>query len=604
MTHIKYDKQTRAEVTPVEWLNVGAQIGQLANIWANRGDLIGYVGPGAGGLAPACYTPATAEVEVNVDVAFGKGTIPADIGDIRIRENQFLWPKATGAVFHEALHARFSNWNIGQASQDLTPQEFRALLFLEESRIEAHGTDIMPENAGFLRACALEIVLADLQEEPLSNSDTHAAAALAALTLARVDAGSLEHEDVEGLSAAIEDKLGADTLAKLRELWLAVQNHDNHSDATSLYDISREWVRVVSAQAEANGDVPEEQGQEGGGLSTPNPSGTGGESSEFMKDLIEALNEAASNATIGSFEQLEDQRTAEEWKDIAKDRAAESRETKENIDTAQDVFGKGTGPMADSKTRSRLVEKRKPSAAERIAAVKVATMLEKAKYRDRDETEISSIVPPGRLRTRALVQGAALKSKGIMTQAEPWRRTVRKQVDDPTLTIGVMVDISGSMAEAMEPMAVTAWVMSEAVRRVQGRTAMVYFGQDVFPTLKPGQHLDDVTVYTASDGTEKFNRAFKALDGSLNLLNGSGARLLVVVSDGCYTPEEVTHARRWIDRCARAGTGVLWLSMDDGRDARSLTRGTSVVLMTGTSNPEAVATDIGNAAARALSSAA
>jgi hypothetical protein len=585
MTHIKYDKQTRAEVTPVEWLNVGAQIGQLANIWANRGDLIGYVGPGAGGMAPACYTPATAEVEVNVDVAFGKGTAPADIGDIRIRENQFLWPKATGAVFHEALHARFSNWNIGQASQDLTPQEFRALLFLEESRIEAHGTDIMPENAGFLRACALEIVLADLQEEPLSNSDTHAAAALAALTLARVDAGSLEHEDVEGLSAAIEDKLGADTLAKLRELWLAVQNHDNHSDATSLYDISREWVRVVSAQAEANGDVPEEQGQEGGGLSTPNPSGAGGESSEFMKDLIEALNEAAGNATIGSFEQLEDQRTAEEWKNIAKDRAAESRETKENVDTAQDVFGKGTGPMADSKTRSRLVEKRKPSAAERIAAVKVATMLEKAKYRDRDETEISSIVPPGRLRTRALVQGAALKSKGIMTQAEPWRRTVRKQVDDPTLTIGVMVDISGSMAEAMEPMAVTAWVMSEAVRRVQGRTAMVYFGQDVFPTLKPGQHLDDVTVYTASDGTEKFNRAFKALDGSLNLLNGSGARLLVVVSDGCYTPEEIAHARRWIDRCARAGTGVLWLSMDDGRDARSLTRGTSVVLMTGTSNP-------------------
>lgn len=604
MTHIKYDKQTRADVTPVEWLNVGAQIGQLANIWANRGDLIGYVGPGAGGKAPACYTPATAEVEVNVDVAFGKGTIPADIGDIRIRENQFLWPKATGAVFHEALHARFSNWNIGQASNDLTPQEFYALILLEEGRIEAHGIDIMPENAGFLRACALEIVLADLEEEPLSQSDTHAAASLAALTLARVDAGSLEHEDIEGVASAIEAKLGADAVAKLRELWLAAQNHGNHTDATSLYDIAREWVRVVSAQAEANGDAPEEQGQEGGGLSTPSPSGEGGESSEFMKDLIEALSEAAGNASIGSFEQLEDQRTAEEWKDIAKDRAAESRQTKENIDVAQEVFGKGTGPMADSKTRSRLVEKRKATPAERTAAVKVATMLEKAKYRDRDETEISSIVPPGRLRTRAMVQGAALKSKGVMTQVEPWRRTVRRQVDDPTLTIGVMVDISGSMAEAMEPMAVTAWVMSEAVRRVQGRTAMVYYGQDVFPTLKPGQHLDDVTVYTASDGTEKFNRAFKALDGSLNLLNGSGARLLVVVSDGCYTPEEVAHARRWIDRCTQTGTGVLWLSMDNGRDAKRITSGTSAVLLTGTINPEAVATDIGTAAARALSSAA
>ena len=604
MTHIKYDKKTRAESTPAEWLAVGAQIGQIANIWASRGDLIGYVGPGAGGIAPASYTPATAEVEVNVDIAFGRGTIPSDIGDLRIRENQFAWPKATGAVFHEALHARFSNWDIAQASKDLTPQEFRALVLLEEGRIEAHGINIMPENAGFLRACALEIVLADLEDEPISGSDTHAAAALAALTLARIDAGSLEHEDVEGLSTAIEDKLGVESLTKLRNVWCAVQNHDNHSDASQLYDLAREWVSVVNAQAEVNGDEQDGGEEQPGGLSTASPSGTGGESSEFMKGVLEALVEAAGNASIGSFEQLEDQRTDEEWKDIAKDRASQSREVQEHAGVASEVFGKGTGPMPDTKTGSRLLEQRPPTGPERGAAVKVASMLEKAKYRDRDATEVNSIVPPGRLRTRAIVQGAALKSKGIMTQTEPWRRTVRKQVDDPTLTIGVMVDISGSMSMAMEPMAVTAWVMSEAVRRIQGRTAMVYYGQDVFPTLKPGQHLKNVTIYSAPDGTEKFNRAFKALDGSLNLLNGSGARLLVVVSDGCYTNDEAQHARNWLARCAQSGTGVLWLSMDDGRTARNITRGTSAVLLNGLNKPEEVATDIGNAAARALSSAA
>jgi hypothetical protein len=229
-------------------------------------------------------------------------------------------------------------------------------------------------------------------------------------------------------------------------------------------------------------------------------------------------------------------------------------------------------------------------------------MLDKAKYRDRDEVDIHSILPPGRLRTRAMVQGAALKAKGVMSQAEPWRRTVRKHVDDPTLTIGVMVDISGSMSEAMEPMAVTAWVMSEAVRRVQGRAAMVYYGEAVFPTLKPGQHLSEVTIYTAPDGTEKFDSAFKALNGGLNLLNGTGARLLVVVSDGCYTGQERQAAKHWLNECKRAGVGVLWLSIDPGHHAQTITRDTGAVLLPNTSQPTAVATEIGSAAARALTS--
>ena len=262
---------------------------------------------------------------------------------------------------------------------------------------------------------------------------------------------------------------------------------------------------------------------------------------------------------------------------------------------------KGTGPSPDSRTSSRIHETRMPTGTERAAAVKVAQILEKAKYQERDAHDIVSQLPPGKLRTRAMVQGAAAKSKGLINTTEPWRRTVRKHTDDPTLSIGVMVDISGSMSSAMQPMAVTAWVMSEAARRVQARTAMVYYGQDVFPTLKPGQHLTEVNVYTAPDGTEKFNKAFKALDGSLNLLHGSGVRLLVVVSDGCYTEDEITRAKQWIRRCHEAGVGVLWMPMGP-RDyyAEDIIKGTDAVLLTDTLDPAKAALEIGRAAARAL----
>lgn len=594
MGHLKYDKKTRAESTPAEWLGVGAAVGQLANKWADRYDLVGYVGPGAGGVAPACYTPATAEIEVNVEVAFGSSISPETIGDLRDRSTQFEWPKATGAIFHEALHARFSNWNIEAAFNELSPAEFKALIYLEEGRIEYNGVTIMPENRAFLRASALEIVVADIKEESIKESDTRVAAAIAALTMARVDAGVLQDEDIEAITPLIESKLGIATLAKLREIWIAVQEHKNHLDATAMYPLARRWVEIVNEQAEENGEPDPGEG-------TPDESGAEG-SGGIMGEMLEALEEAAGTAAINASGDLDDQQTTEEWSEIAKERSSASKTQKEHESVADEVFGQGTGPMAGGTTGSRLIEERTPSAEERAAAVTVARLLERAKYRERDVVEIASIVPPGRLRTRAMVQSAAFKSKGIMTQVEPWRRSVRKHTDEPTLNIGVMVDISGSMSEAMNPMAVTAWVMSEAARRIQARVAMVYYGEGVFPTLKPGQHLDKVNVYTAPDGTEKFDKAFKALNGSLNLLSGSGARMLVVVSDGCYTNQESEAARRWVKECDRAGVGVLWLPFDNrgGGYASSICSGSSAVVLKGVVDPAAVATEIGAAAAKAM----
>lgn len=594
MGHIDYKRSSRAEATDPKWLGVGSQIGQVTNIWSGRADIIAYVGPGAGGPAPACFTPATAEVEVNVDVAFGEGFNPADIGDLRERSTQFEWPKATGAIFHEALHARYSLWDIIKAQKDLSAAEFRAMILLEEGRIERQGLELFPENAGFLRACVLQIVMADLTDEPLPENSVRAAAGLAALTLARVDAGSIEEEDVTGLRAAVLKQISEETLGKLREIWLAAQAYDKHYMGEGMYDLAREWVRVVNEVA--GGEEDEEgEGQPGGG--------PGGMSAQDIQDILDALGEAAENAEVGSYGQLGDQQTTEEWNDIAKERGSAAKQEQEHERIASDVFGQGTGPMSSTKTRSTLSEVRPATSAERTAAVKVAQMLEKAKYRDRDETEVKSILPPGRLRTSAMVQGAAYKAKGVMSQVQPWKRTMRKHVDDPTLKIGVMVDISGSMSEAMEPMAVTAWVMSEAVRRVQGKAAMVYYGEGVFPTLKPGQHLDKVNIYTAPDGTENFDKAFKALNGALGLIHGTGARLLVVVSDGCYTSAETKAAKAWVDACSRAGVGVLWLPIDDGRTAKYITAGTSAVMLPNTSNPTVVATEIGAAAAKALTAA-
>jgi hypothetical protein len=601
MTHYGTSVRIKNE-TDNDWLAVGSKIGELVNNWANRSDLVTYVGENAGAEsgAPASFNPASAEINVNTRVAFGF-VKPEHVGNLNERKQQFEFPKATGAIFHEALHAKFSTWDLAKAAKELPANVCKALHLLEESRIESYGVRTVPSNKSFLRACALEIVLADMNEESFkSMTTTRQASHTLALTYARVDAGVLEVDDVKSISAVIDPIIKADTRIDLQKIWREFQTLRAEFDEARMYELAYEWERVVAEQAEENGEAPE--GSEGEGSE-------GGEgisisvSPEFAKALAEAIQEAQETAEVGAFSEGEEQQTQEEYRETADAKKSASEERKEHKDTSAQVFSVGSTPN-NSKSNSELRESRVPTTEERIAAVQIAQALEKAKYRDRVRIESASMTPPGRLRTRSLVQGEAIRERNPMAVVEPFRRVQRKHTEDPNLTVGVMVDISGSMRSAMNPMASAAWILSEAGKRIQAKTAMVYFGNDVFPTLRAGQHLDRVNVYTASDGTEKFDKGFKALDGALDLLNGSGARLLVIVSDGQYTWEERPLAQKWLNRCAQAGVGVLWIGAgSDGAMAERYCEETGAQFVRMRDSATDAAQAIGRTAATALTNA-
>ena len=588
MAHIKTSSE-RAEATAPEWLPLGRQIGELANKWSGRYDLVGYVGENAGHGAPACYNPALAEIEVDVVRAFGKGIKPEMIGDLSERATQYEFPKAIGALYHEAFHACYSEWSMPEANAVLLKDEYDALVLLEETRIEAQGLLANPRCAPFLKASAMELVVADSAETFASMPDTAKAGMLVGLIHSRVEGGILDADDVTEVLDLVESFLGVKLIAQLLEIAGKFREHTDHANATPLYDLARQWAKLLRDKAEENGESPEGgEGEEQGELS------------EFGEALRDALEEGAENVSVASRGDLDDQEQKEDWQEQVEQKASKAKENQINHDTAKKVCSRASGGTGRSSTSLR--ERRLPNPKERQASVTIAKWLEKAKYRDRDVTEIASETPPGRLRTRAIVQGKALEARGVHQPVQPWRKKVRKMTEDPTLTVGVMVDISGSMNSAMEPMATTAWVMSEAVRRVQGKTAMVYYGNEVFPVLKPGQHLDQVNVWEATDGTEQFDEAFRALDGSLNLLNGTGARLLVVTSDGAYRTEQERKSVHWVKRCVEAGVAVLWLPFDHGGYARHVERAGARVL-SGVLDPAGSALEIGKEASRVLTSA-
>jgi hypothetical protein len=584
-----------------EWLPMSAWTGQLANEWAGRSDIVAYVDSSASvdsGVA-ALFDPIRAEVEVNTKIAFGPLATPDMVGDIRKRRTQFSYPIATGAIFHEAMHARFTKWDLQKALDTLSLNEYKALHLLEEGRIERLGADAFPHFRNFLRASAIGIAIGDVQAENFEGSTIRFLAQSMGLILARVDAGVLDEADASTYREALIEALSEDVIQEFREVWLQFQLLSAY-ETEQAYELARQWEALILKHKQ-EGDEDEDGSGEGEG-------GSGSRYDEIVQGIIDAMKEDEGNTAIAVSDELDDQQTTEEYKEQVEARSASAKNEAKDKTNADKTFST-TGPGAGSKTSSRLLEKRAPNSGERTAAVKLGGLLDKAKYRDRVEIRGTAVTPPGRLRTRALIQNRAMKENGVHATVEPWRRTIRKHTDDPTLKVGVMVDISGSMGSAMQPMASTAWVLSEAVRRIQGRAAMVYYGESVFATLKPGQHLSEVAVYTAPDGTEKFDSAASALNGAMNLTGGSGARLMVVVSDGIYTDRETPKAKEWVKRMTENGVGVVWLTENGadkygyyGTGAHHICKGTSAELVVVDGLDVTKATDlIGQAAIRALS---
>jgi hypothetical protein len=556
---------SRTATTNPEWLKVCSQIGLLVNNWAWRSDLAVYGGEdSAEGQAVAAFYADISEIEVNLPKAFGELTKPETLGDINSRAVQIEFPTATGILYHEALHARHTNWNIPVVAEALDNVEGQAFMLLEEGRIEAKGVIERPENRLFLRSSGLNMALEDVNSETLESlgGETWQVAQLAGLSLARYDAGVLEADDVAEIYKVVVATLGVELYRELRLVWVGFQSLTTHQTDEAIA-LAKRWVELLR-EADPEGE-PTGQGSafepcdhEGEGEGE-GESGSSEGLGEGIAKALQALEDSAFDTELETNSALADQEKQEKWNEEAKARQSEAKSKNQKQDVARKIFDK-THSESGSGSSSRVHERRAPSGAERASAVSIAKSLEKAKYRERSVHVRKTQAPMGKLIARNVVQNKAMESMGKRGELPAWKSKTRKHTDDPTLRLGVMVDISGSMGMAMEAMGQTAWILSEAGRRIQAETAMVYYGSGVFPTLRRGQRLSEVTIYTAPDGTEKFSEAWSALDGELGLTFGDGVRMLVVVSDGNYTPTETDRAKQILTECRQNGVAVLWIT--------------------------------------------
>jgi hypothetical protein len=514
------------------WLAFSAQMtAQVAPV-AGRDDLTVTVAPGAGRGAPACFIPASAEIEVNAD-HLGVDPATADPANPADRER---YPALWGATVHECAHAAHSRWRTPQGTNAAWSAAATAL---EESRIEARQVARRPGDRAWLRACTCQIVVGDFAAAAAPPASAAEAGLSAALILAREDAGILESAEAEPVAQAVAAVLGEEKLGQLRQVWREA-HRTRDDDAKGMVRFGRRWCRILGIQPDQ-----------------PAPKADPAEATARVEDASRAEFAPPPPFPPGA----------------AEARDAENKARRQAGDAAARVFARDPGDGSGGTTGVT----REPTADEQAAARRLGRALREASAGGRAETKVSSATPPGRLRMRHAVTADAQRAAGAMPTAKPFTRVERRRVPAPPLAVGVMCDVSGSMSAFTGPVASTAWILARATASLPAaRTAAVTYGRDVRPVTYPGATPARVAEFSAAGKYEDFTRAVSALDGALGLSRPGSTRILVIVSDGRYKGTQHADGQKLITRLAASGCLVIWIAPSD---TASTMTGAKVVIL-------------------------
>ncbi|MFE2722762.1 hypothetical protein [Kitasatospora sp. NPDC059327] len=554
--------------SPAAWLRVGAELGDRLVALSGRQDLLVTCRPGTRSGAPAAYFPGLAEVEFDAtlfDPLQAHEIHPRIVGD------EDRYPAAWGVFVHEAAHAAHSVWTEPAGAH---PRIVEAALLLEESRVEGAHLTRRPMDRTYLRTSARTLVMPDIAN-PSFQGIEHAAG-VAALILGRRDVGILDGGETRAVAELCEQVLGADLLATLTGIWTAAHRCADHDAATMLAH-ARDWCSALDAAAPSLPAPPEDLTDLLSGAVV------------VVMDSMAANDRADLAALLAADDALAAHAEAQ-----AQDRAQRAGSQRKSAALAKSVFNpRGATVNPDGTPSSRtspITGTRKPTAAEQTAAEQLSRALRAAAYRERTEERSTSPTPPGRLNMRAALARDAQRASGSVPTAEPFTHTRRSSTATPPLRVGIAVDVSGSMSAACGPVSSAAWIVARAAAMTgpDSRTATVAYDTHLTALTRPTHRAPaQVTTFRANGRSHNLGDALDALDHGLDLSRPGAGRLLVIVTDAQYTPDETADAVTRIQRLSAAGCAVLQLTLD--KNSRHLPGTTLLHLPKPSNAPAAIA---------------
>ncbi|MFI7543771.1 VWA domain-containing protein [Actinoplanes sp. NPDC049599] len=453
------------------------------------------------------------------------------VADPRRVAHRRVVPTGYGLLVHGAAHAAHSHWT---APPGTPPILAHVADLLEESRAEGRQRQRRRTDRRWLRHTATALL--DPGTAPVD--DPWHAGTLAALLLARVDARIITSKDVRTVRAAVTDVLGRRRLTALREIWQQAHTVDD-TDAHTMIDLARRWCQILGIDPDQQHTVP------------------AADPGEFPGRLAQAITDYL--ATV--------------------DRLTPSQH-------AARILQHRHSPPNDWRRSD-------PTEQQRRAARDLAARITHARTRNPEPGAKSSLIPPGRLRTRHAITADAQTAQGQLPTAAPWQQRTQLPPPKPTLHLGILADLSGSMEPYADELSSAAWIFAHAARRSEAVTTTIGFGSHTSVLVAPGARPQQVLHMIADQATSTFPEAVKVADRLLDLRHGRTLRMLVVVSDGRL--DDIPAGQKLITTLHRAGCTVLWLQPAN-LPSHTFTDATTLTV----ANPADAVTQIANAAIAAL----
>lgn len=537
------------------WAQLGARLTDWIDTLTPRRDVLVAVLPHDPGSArPAgVFNHKTARITLDATQAMPGHPDPDRI-DLRDGRDRARFPVLTGVLAHEVGHATHTTRRPGLAG---AVAEWAALL--EEPRMEGRVITENPHSRRWLQISALQLVG---QIDPTS---TDYAARTLVLLGGRILAGVLDADALPDLDDALAPWLTAEQIAVIAEQTDRAVNATDGDIATII--AAAEKIASLFPSSSAGVDRGEDNGC---GACHDRPVGDG--------PLVAALTELAIELT-GEL------RAAAGITDPSP--AALAARAARTARAAQSV-----ADQRDARAMPHAVEHRRPTPEDQQQARILTRQLKSAAIRAVDVTLTASTTPPGRLQTSQLMRRQAQIHARVQPTATPWERTRRRTVDTPTLTVGVALDISGSMDAYAEPTAVAAWAVARAIRDVGGKVATVTWNHtaSLLPVRAASGSVPVPLICGASRGLPA---ALRVLDRELNLGREQGARMVVVVTDADLPNAD--QVRDEAEQLIAVGVHVLWLTT--GETGMTPPRGAEAAVI---ADPGRIGEVIGAAAVTAL----
>ena len=583
MVHVVHDESVKSTTTPRAWLAAGKQ----CTTWINRATHADGIGVILGANAAkesetAQFNPRTREIELRTSVLLPRvKPTEFDLGDRLwdLRHAPFI-----GAMAHEAAHAAWSTdtpaslhearWGGEDGTETrFTAREIDVIMALEESRIEYRLLTERPALVPFLRRMATEIVNADFKIAPTK----YGASLGAALTVARVDAGSVSRAAGKRFGKVLRETLDVETLSALRELWREFHVLDMSTWRGLKYPamkaIAARWIELVHEDGPEDdlSDLAAEMIKALFGAGSGDPEGEnaegGDEGSRAASELGDKLSEIARDEAIEADTEIVIMCAEERHERDMNDRRENEARRRRGKAVASKVFHRGPHTLGDiADTEGATGDFRPPHPDERAAAVTLSRALAKITTHDKIVTRTNSTLPPGRLRGRAATLESAQLANRQLTTATPFTTVRRRHVESDKIKIAVLSDVSGSMGYAMGPLAVMNYVFANAAHKVDAEYCAITFGDTAQGLVKSGQKVDKVQRIFASGGTEKVAPAMQAADSELDLLDSTGTRVLFILTDAEFVEHDMQeYARTFMRLCKAAGVTVVWCHWDGFR---------------------------------------